>query len=1417
VVAGGANRWVFAPSGLRQRVRESRSGIGASLERRIVLKTSQLFAGWVVLSVALATTTAGARPLDGVSRCWMSAVAISQTAAPRATEADRHEVEKLLNQARQAIAEAHYETADSLISRAEAMKVEFGLFHVGDTPKKARRDLEAAKHQGKRPAPQKPGQKARQESAAEQAQPPRANAQIAAPAAPGGSFVDSDNLPTLDRRDTAMGRAGLARPTEINPTEEMAVPGETILPNDNPSLALPASSSLELRRKSDALLVDSRRTLATGDVRQATVLVEQAKTLKVGYGFHDDSPAKVESLIRKYKEMSEQDGGRPTTDAARRRRTEVLMEESEQLMRWGECDEAERLATDAAALRVPYGPFDASPKTLLKRIADEREKRKGMNKTAVAAAAAAGAAEAAAELPTLAAAAATTAAVDLRGQALQLTKQARAALAAGQLDLADQLARQAESLRVPNNAYGPQDDRPGLVALEVSKARARSQVAQRAGGPIEVGNRYPVTQTVFDEQHDPTRNLAASSAESIDSSAAASDEATDRLPNPADSGPPAGSEALNLFQMGEQALRDRKPEVALQLFRQAYALRNQLNPQTAQKLQDHLQLLSASPSGRQAPPKVIADNATSREQLLGKQLSAEVARQQDAARKITEKNPKQAAEIIEKLRVTIDAADVNSDLKTVLLKRVDASQKEFDKFVNENRGQIELDEQNREVMDKVESRRRKRIETDTQLAMLVDEYNKLMEERRFPEAEVIAKRVQALDPTNPLAKQLLWNAKFIIRTNMSKDIEARKEQGVVDAFMDVDRASIPWDTNDVYHMPPAKEWKDLTENRKKYTGDSRTRRSERELDIERKLKTPVSANFQDMPLNEVLHQLARLAAINLHLDPKGLTEEGVAPDTPVTLNLNQEVSLKSALHLILEPLRLNYVIKDEVLKVTSEQLRDNEVYTVLYGVGDLVIPIPNFVPNNQMGLAGALHDAQASVGPGGSFLNSGMGGPSAVLASRDGGAASGMINPAVLGQMMGGNMGGMMGPRAGQPQNVPFGPGGMGGGQQADFDSLMELITSTIQPTSWDEVGGPGSIAEFATNLSLVISQTQEVHEQIVDLLEQLRRLQDLQVTIEVRFITLNDDFFEQIGVDMQLDLPTHVTATELASANAGNSSAVVGLNPPAAGAPFPNFTSTLDIPFNQSSFGLATPQFAQPVQVASFGFAILSDIEAYFLVNASQGDRRSNVLQAPKVTLFNGQQAFVSDTTQTPFVISVIPVVGDFAAANQPVIVVLNEGTFLTVQAVISNDRRFVRLTVVPFFSQIGNVQEFTFSGNSSTTKQTSSSNSSAGGDTTAANGETDTSTNNGITVQLPSFSFVTVTTTVSVPDGGTVLLGGIKRLSEGRNEFGVPILSKIPYINRLFKNVGIGRETQSLMMMVTPRIIIQEEEEDRLGIASP
>ncbi|MBW8883325.1 MAG: hypothetical protein JF612_00820 [Planctomycetia bacterium] len=430
--------------------------------------------------------------------------------------------------------------------------------------------------------------------------------------------------------------------------------------------------------------------------------------------------------------------------------------------------------------------------------------------------------------------------------------------------------------------------------------------------------------------------------------------------------------------------------------------------------------------------------------------------------------------------------------------------------------------------------------------------------------------------------------------------------------------------------------------------------------------------------------------------------------------------------------------------------------------------------------------------------------------------------------MGGGGRGVMPGmPAFGSGANPGFmGPGGMGRGVQPDFDSLTELITSTIAPQSWNEVGGPGAITGYENNLSLVVSQTQEVHEQIADLLEQLRRLQDLQVTIEVRFITLADNFFERIGVDFQMSvddntglmnelpfLPTGATGTppQANSPLFDDSNKSLSFGWTAAGP-----TGDLDIKLTQNSFGSSSPQFGgiDPNSVGRFGFAILSDIEVFFLLEAGQGDSRANILQAPKVTMFNGQFASVSDITQRPFVTQLIPVVGDFAAAQQPVITVLSEGTTLSVQAVVSADRRFVRLTLVPFFSQIGDVQEFTFSGTTTTDSGTTIKD--------PSNPDQDVTNNatksiSGTTVQLPTFAITTVTTTVSVPDGGTILLGGIKRLREGRSERGIPILNKVPYISRLFKNVGIGRAAQSLMMMVTPRIIIQEEEEQKLGIELP
>jgi hypothetical protein len=62
-------------------------------------------------------------------------------------------------------------------------------------------------------------------------------------------------------------------------------------------------------------------------------------------------------------------------------------------------------------------------------------------------------------------------------------------------------------------------------------------------------------------------------------------------------------------------------------------------------------------------------------------------------------------------------------------------------------------------------------------------------------------------------------------------------------------------------------------------------------------------------------------------------------------------------------------------------------------------------------------------------------------------------------QQPGGGFG--QGNQQGGRQGGQQGVGGQGGQSQADFDTLIELITTTVDPDTWEEVGGAGTIAGF--------------------------------------------------------------------------------------------------------------------------------------------------------------------------------------------------------------------------------------------------------------------------------------------------------------------------------------------------------------------
>ncbi len=204
--------------------------------------------------------------------------------------------------------------------------------------------------------------------------------------------------------------------------------------------------------------------------------------------------------------------------------------------------------------------------------------------------------------------------------------------------------------------------------------------------------------------------------------------------------------------------------------------------------------------------------------------------------------------------------------------------------------------------------------------------------------------------------------------------------------------------------------------------------------------------------------------------------------------------------------------------------------------------------------------------------------------------------------------------------------GWVGGDAFAQYSSMPP-------PSRWGAYGNPvpgrSLRPGFDNNLSLVVNQTQDVHRQMGNVLEQLRRMQGQQVRIGTQFHTMQDDFFERIGANFSFSLPGR-----------GN---LVGLDP--LGNPTPDGS----IQFRQGGFNSALPAFGghDPAADAQTGFSILKNGAAFnFNFAAGQGNNRTLVTQAPSVVIQDGQQGFVSDTFQRPFVTGVIPVVGDMSVA---------------------------------------------------------------------------------------------------------------------------------------------------------------------------
>ncbi len=91
------------------------------------------------------------------------------------------------------------------------------------------------------------------------------------------------------------------------------------------------------------------------------------------------------------------------------------------------------------------------------------------------------------------------------------------------------------------------------------------------------------------------------------------------------------------------------------------------------------------------------------------------------------------------------------------------------------------------------------------------------------------------------------------------------------------------------------------------------------------------------------------------------------------------------------------------------------------------------------------------------------------------------------------------------------------------------------------------------------------------------------------------------------------------------------------------------------------------------------------------------------------------------------------------------------------------------------------------------------------------------GVTIQQPTVTRFSVNSPVMVPDGGSMHMGGITYSGSGRTSRGVPGLSNIPYLSRLFRNQAIGKESTARNQRVFVKVIsLREMEEDMMAQAA-
>ncbi|MCC6950690.1 MAG: hypothetical protein IT433_04505 [Phycisphaerales bacterium] len=643
----------------------------------------------------------------------------------------------------------------------------------------------------------------------------------------------------------------------------------------------------------------------------------------------------------------------------------------------------------------------------------------------------------------------------------------------------------------------------------------------------------------------------------------------------------------------------------------------------------------------------------------------------------------------------------------------------------------------------------------------------LQREMKYEEALQVVEQILFLDPINPTGLVL---RDILIDTIISQKygvLERRKQININEHELANAEAIVP----PVNILGYSSDWPAISYRRGEPIAFNDTEENRRALAVIERKKIPV--NFTDTPLTTVIGFLKAVTNLDFDVDYQSLELVSIDRESPVTLNLTN-VPIRTILDRVVErvsPDAANgaaWSINDGVITVASKEVINRNRVLVIYDIRDLLIEVPDYNQAPEFDLQAVLQ----STGQ--------QGGGSGQSPFRDNQQGGGLA----------------------------------GAGRRSLEDrtnDLIQIITTNVDQEGWQENGGQtGFIQQLQGNL--IITQTPANHREVHGLLSKLRESRAMQVNVETRFLLVAQDFFEQIGVDLDVYFNGDNNQQRIARATRPTNRPSDFFRPDGSISPtFPTTgtganTNNTPLPSplsvigaGQNSLGLVEgllggdfgPSLISASPALGIGGEFLDDIQVDFLVKATQADRRSVTLTAPRLTFTNGQTSNIYVATQVAFVSDLQPIVSESAVGFDPELNAVNEGVRLLVDGTISADRRYVTLNVDASIAKIDGFGTQPV--------------------TAIAGGQLVNSAATQSFIQVPTTTVTRVQTTVTVPDQGTILLGGQRLVTEQEAETGVPVLSKIPILNRFFSNRVMSKEEQTLLILLKPTILIQNEEEER------